>query len=454
MPYVPGFDYDLFFSYASSDNHQGCIEEVAGVLAKHVSDNLVNCFSPLEKIRIYFDRERLANRTAVDWEGDVETAASSSAILVPVLSPNYLSSGYCSKERAWFAKQPHVENGCPFAVVGWLPTSQSPLPKEFERAQRHPPGESWLALLPAEERMKSTQEFALKLRDALVKMRASVSAVFLGPAAGRGHATRSRLRDELEMCGYRVVPSADFEYAKTKEVRAYLKEALLAIHFPGDGLNLEGLEAIEESFVSAGKTVLIQPFGSIPSDEESGVLADIEEQLGSEGRFAGAVHTHLKDKTDDQVWDIVKREVRAARFRRHKSEYKVGVACEVQDLVGAKAVACLLGQQGVPAQYPAFATAASTTEKLQALRRTIMESQALLCYWARAGGKGLASRLEQDARRRLLAKAWYLAPPLDLPGKEKLCELSSETVLRQKTEHVDLETLEPFLRELGWEPPQ
>jgi hypothetical protein len=117
-------------------------------------------------------------------------------------------------------------------------------------------------------------------------------------------------------------------------------------------------------------------------------------------------------------------------------------------------VAGLIDRLGVRAQYPSFDTAATTTEKLQALRATIMESHALLCYWAKAEGKGLEKRLEQDARRRYQAKAWYLTPPLDVPGKERLNQ-TSEMVLRQQNAEVevDLTTLEPFLRELGWEPP-
>jgi hypothetical protein len=42
---------------------------------------------------------------------------------------------------------------------------------------------------------------------------------------------------------------------------------------------------------------------------------------------------------------------------------------------------------------------------------------------------------------------------LNVPGKEKLSQ-ASVMVLEQKAEEVDAATLEPFLRELGWEPPQ
>jgi len=86
MAYVPGFEYDLFLSSASGDNDQGAVEEFTAVLQKHISDNPVNSFSPQDKIHIYFDRERLASQTAVKWEDDLRAAASSSALLVPLLS--------------------------------------------------------------------------------------------------------------------------------------------------------------------------------------------------------------------------------------------------------------------------------------------------------------------------------------------------------------------------------
>lgn len=254
-------------------------------------------------------------------------AASSSAFFVPLLSPNYLGSDYCNEERDWFCTQFHAGDGCPFAVAGWSAIGLNPVPMQFQRAERHPADDSWLAQLAPEERLKSAREFALKLCNALVKMRASVSAVFLGPAVGRGIRTRSRLRDELEKSGYRVLPDADFVYQDAQKIRDDLNAALVSIHFPGDGLDLEGLRAMEESFLSRGRTLLIQPLNSVLSSEESDLLEEIEQQLGSGGRFAGVTHTRLQGKTDDQAWDFVKREVRAARFQRNKSEYTVGIAC-------------------------------------------------------------------------------------------------------------------------------
>ena len=110
----------------------------------------------------------------------------------------------------------------------------------------------------------------------------------------------------------------------------------------------------------------------------------------------------------------------------------------------------LIGSLGITARYPSFDTATTITDKLQALRVTITQSQALICYWAAAPGKGFEKRLAQDARRQFKAKAWYLGPPLDAPTKMNLTH-ANELVLRQVAGTADLEVLAPFLRELGWQ---
>jgi hypothetical protein len=447
MGYVPGFEWDIFVSYASDDNRDHAVEKFVEVVENEISDNLVNFFSPKEKIKIYFDRKRLAAKTAVNWEHELEAAATSAAVLVPLLSPNYLSSRNCDDERRWFAQQSH---GCPFSVVGWLPVGRNETPPGLDLAQRHPPGNTFVGTMVPEDREQSAREFALKLRDALEEMRASISPVFLGPAAGRGLTTRKRLRDELERSGCRVTPEADFTFEDEAVVRTHLKGSLLGIHFPGDGLAFEGLRAMEESPRLACKTLLILPAGTMLSADERDVVAEIENQLASQGRITD-IYTRLEAKTDDIVWEVVKAEVRRARFKREGKELKIGVACDFSDLDGAKVIVDVFGRMGLRAQYPLFDIEASTTKRIAAMRNTITQSQALLCYWAKADGDRLGGHLARDARRKFLARAWYLAPPLDLPAKQKLMQ-TGEMVLQQKTTEVDMESLMPFLEQLGWEP--
>lgn len=437
MPYVPGFDYDLFISYASLDNDGDAVVAFVETLEKHLSDNLVNFASPKEKVKIYFDRKRLSTLTAVDWAQELEDAASSCALLVTLLSPNYLSSGICEQERVWYRAQPHAPK-TPLSVVGWRAGDGTPLPPELEQAQRHPSGNRWLADLTTAEREASAKEFAMKLRDALQMMRTSVSAVFLGPASGQTASTKSYLRDELEQAGFRVVPHADYEYANEARVSNLLKSALLAVHFPGDG-NADGIPVMAESLqcLPDRKTVLVQTEGLALSPDEVDFLQENAERE----------HHHLREKTNPQVWEFIQREVRAARFREDPQGVRVGVACHELDLAGAKEVAGLIHRTtGVVAHWPRFDMARSTTEKLKAFRQTITDSDSLLCYWANAEERHLRERLKPAFLRKYKALGWYLAPPFDRPGKDAVSGL----VMRQENAQADVATLSKFLNALDW----
>jgi hypothetical protein len=66
MPYLPGFDYDLFISYSAADNDEGVVEQFVAALEKQISDNLVRTFFK-DKVRVYFDRQRSAAQSGVNW---------------------------------------------------------------------------------------------------------------------------------------------------------------------------------------------------------------------------------------------------------------------------------------------------------------------------------------------------------------------------------------------------
>ena len=52
MPYVPGFDYDIFVSYAAADNDQGAVERFIATLEKQISDNSGKRFLERESPRL------------------------------------------------------------------------------------------------------------------------------------------------------------------------------------------------------------------------------------------------------------------------------------------------------------------------------------------------------------------------------------------------------------------
>ena len=81
MAYVPGFQYDLFISYASED-FDSHMDQFVSELRAFLMKELGKLF---KGECVFFDRENL-NRTPTQWKATLEESARSAAILVPFLS--------------------------------------------------------------------------------------------------------------------------------------------------------------------------------------------------------------------------------------------------------------------------------------------------------------------------------------------------------------------------------
>src|SRR5689334_4294228 len=102
MAYVPGFEYDLFLSYASDDfddKLQGLVRDLRVYLRRELGKDLS------EERGIFLDRNEL-DRTPIEWKKKLQNSAGSAAILVPVVTPAYATSEYCAKEWEWFREDP------------------------------------------------------------------------------------------------------------------------------------------------------------------------------------------------------------------------------------------------------------------------------------------------------------------------------------------------------------
>lgn len=98
--YVPGHEYDVFVSYARRTNEDGKLDDQYGWVTRfyfHLN-RILNERCP--GVRVFFDDVSIAGN--VDLDEKVVTAVQSSAMLVVVLSPVYLSREYCKKERDLF----------------------------------------------------------------------------------------------------------------------------------------------------------------------------------------------------------------------------------------------------------------------------------------------------------------------------------------------------------------
>jgi hypothetical protein len=95
MAYVPGFQNDLFLSYAHGDNAAGWISALHERLKIRLRELLG--VSPA----IWRDERRLGGET--DFAEEIRRQVANTAVVIAVVSPSYLSSAYCRLERQAFS---------------------------------------------------------------------------------------------------------------------------------------------------------------------------------------------------------------------------------------------------------------------------------------------------------------------------------------------------------------
>jgi hypothetical protein len=117
MAYVPGFEQDIFISYAQVDNQpmafngqrEGWVSQLKKLLQLRVDQKL----GRIGASRIWMDLEDLAGNESVTHA--IDSAIKKTAALVVVLSDGYLNSNWCQKEIRSFVESA-MANGRLFVV--------------------------------------------------------------------------------------------------------------------------------------------------------------------------------------------------------------------------------------------------------------------------------------------------------------------------------------------------
>lgn len=421
MAYVPGFEYDLFLSYASDDFD----ERLAGLvrdLQVYLRRELGKDFS--QDRGIFLDRNEL-NYTPVAWKQRLAEGARSAAILVPIVSPGYATSDYCAKEWEWFAEHPPLlwptgtETVYRICPVRWRALDQDLLEQlapEIRAAQ--------------EDRTLSAEELGLKLANGLRAMRRSRQMVYLGES---DHEIRRRVRDEISRIGLRVVPEAASAYGNPEIVRRFLSEAHLAVHFVGNQQSQRAINAIRWSReYCRNATVLYEIPGVDLTAEERVQLEWLEEDIAKASAADSRAYDRVsgKSKNLDQFLEVLRDRLEGVR---PLPATQVGIACEELDRAAAEAI--------IPEiQSRTGFTAVCHGESILEYKK----SRGILLYWGEASGTRLL-------RARPILRAYYaffLAPP-PKPEDAK-AQLAGCQILHQMSERFRVEDIRPFLAGLGW----
>jgi hypothetical protein len=421
MAYVPGFEYDLFISYASDDldeSLKGSLKELRVYLRRELGKD----FDP--EHGIFFDHDEL-NLTPVQWKEKLRDSAKSAAILIPILTPSWASSAYCAKEWEWFLENPPLTwRAGSEKVYRVLPLKRreipsdvlEQIPKEIRSAQ--------------EQRSLSVEELGAKLASALRLMRRSRETIYLGET---DHDSRDRVKVEMSRMGFRVEPQSAMAFGNDEAVRTLLGKAKLAVHFLGGQDKSRAIEAIRWSREYCQQATVVYEIPGVDlSEEERLPLEWLEEDLRSAQPADSRAYDRISGKTKnlDQFLQILKDRLEG---ERPVPPTQIGIACEEPD---RSAVESLLPEiQG----RTGFSVTCHGMTLLD-----FKKSRGILLYWGEAPGARLC-----QARRVIKAYfTFFLAPPPK--PEERKAELSGCDILHQKAERFDIEDIRPFLERLGW----
>lgn len=233
--YVPGFENDLFFSYAHA-------EEPVWIqtFVKSLSDRLLSHHGI--KVSIWQDKSQL--RVGENWQNEIEEGIKKSAVFLAVVSPNYRDSEWCTRERRIFQQlfaPGEFEKSCRFFKIVKIPWENDghrgfwAAIQDLELFRREDgPGGIEEFSLGSNEFQSSIRILANSVERTLRRMRRERERVFVASPVEECQKVWKELREELHAKGYDVQPEGLRDAGFGDElIHSELEDALLSVHLLG-----------------------------------------------------------------------------------------------------------------------------------------------------------------------------------------------------------------------------
>jgi hypothetical protein len=452
MAHVPGFRHDLFLSYAHLEDSTW-IEGFEAALRQGLRDRLG------QEASTWQDTGRL--RVGNDWQSEIEEAIERTAAFLAIVSPAYLNSGWCQRERRRFLERPG-EEGLPgprieerFLKVIKAPSDdgahESLLPKiqhvTFFRAGNERTGH--VALTPGTEEFKlRMQETAHGVAALLRAMRRSRQAVFVATPSDDGVADSEALRAELQAQGFNVRPEAPLDASFADDfVRRELDAAVLAV-FVITGRHDAFVERQLRLAAELGKRLVVwlHPSAAKP-DVPQGRLIDGMRSGDAIPGDATLLECRSSRDMIREVLDALKPQRAASPQPQARKTPWVYLLYDATTSLDSK-LASTVRDSILGERLEVFVPAAgetTTADRVEQHRRLLRECDGvLLCrgrapspdQWLLQTVPDVLFAEHQLSRTPILSKAFLLAEPSALRGLPNVIPL---------TEPVSSEHLQPFL---------
>jgi len=238
MAYVPGFEYDLFLSYAHDDS-----PEWVRALEESLRQDLIDRLGP--EVAIWRDKDNI--RFGQNWHEEIQDGVQRSAAFLAIVSPNYRRSDWCARERKIFldqtkssgqAKAGRYYRFLKLVRLPWPDNAHEGFHSELQQVcffERGRGGEEEIEFTPG------TNEFRAKVREAgqaikslLLEMRRGREAVFIAGSTDHTLQAAKELRQELRAQAYDVRPEGPLDEGYSDElIGKEMQPAVLSVHLLG-----------------------------------------------------------------------------------------------------------------------------------------------------------------------------------------------------------------------------
>lgn len=283
MGYVPGFDHDVFLSYAHIDNEDdGARPRWVKSFGKQLSAKLLSQVG--EMVHVWWDDSDL-DRSQV-FDEVIEKAVKSSAIMLSLISPTYLNREYCKQELAWFSSGGGVKTASGHSRIFTVQLFRLPFAEwpaachgtsSFEFFEPEIKALSHPLNVDSKEFSEAQWRLVAELRTVLDEQRASRSVretvqqntparqeagafrVFLAASCDELVADRAFLKKELQKQGIEVtsrIPPPHEEKEHQEAARKAIAEADLSVHLLGDTPGAPFDEDVPENTYTVAQTNL------------------------------------------------------------------------------------------------------------------------------------------------------------------------------------------------------
>lgn len=273
MAYIPGYNFDIFISYAHLDNEKMPGQEDGWIelFYKSLNLKLAQRIGKMDAVKIWWDSKKLDGSKLFD--NSIEEGIRSSAIMISLISPGYLQSEYCRKEMELFYNKSRAEpaglhvgdhsrmikvllNNIPYQEIPELFGKATGFPffKAEDKDDFGDPLETSNPLFT--QQLKDLRDAVVDIFAKFPKSEGSAApaksenteeggdtdkfTLFFGEVADTLRSVRKRSIAELETLGYKVltgVPPPEEAAAHDQKVKELLGKADLAVHlldqFPG-----------------------------------------------------------------------------------------------------------------------------------------------------------------------------------------------------------------------------